>query len=336
MKLYEKARRLTAQIQCQTQTIPIRSARFAFALVATLGSIWAPHAGATTYLSNDVEANSCNSAINDIRLNGALWDTFVSSSEPWVPTAMVRCAISTPNIRNYAEWQITQTVPTNGVGPEIILPSTISVSMGTTYYLGGFFRFQRSGSQSIWHDTGANPYSFDKLFEFRGTGWRWGIGVGWNGNYARGTAGTFVFDAWYAQSVLGNHGDDHLVADQSPYNASNPLLSNYDVWHGVVLGVTAANSDTGGRVQLWVDGIKVIDQRHYTANAGASINTAYLNGTIAQPAYDAPAHVRQADGLIITDNWQDIVSGGYLTTTSGTVSTPSTPTGLGVTRATSN
>ena len=37
-----------------------------------------------------------------------------------------------------------------------------------------------------------------------------------------------------------------------------------------------------------------------------------IDGTIAQPAYDAPSHYRQYDAFIVTDNWQDIIDGGYL------------------------
>lgn len=37
-----------------------------------------------------------------------------------------------------------------------------------------------------------------------------------------------------------------------------------------------------------------------------------MNGTIAQPAYDAPAHSRRFDALLLTDNWQNIINLGYL------------------------
>ena len=37
-----------------------------------------------------------------------------------------------------------------------------------------------------------------------------------------------------------------------------------------------------------------------------------LGGTIAQPAYDARAHYRQFDALLLTDNSQNIIDLGYL------------------------
>ena len=37
-----------------------------------------------------------------------------------------------------------------------------------------------------------------------------------------------------------------------------------------------------------------------------------MGGTIAQPAYNAPAHYRQFDALLLTDNWQNIIDLGYL------------------------
>lgn len=268
------------------------------------------YAKAAQSLNNDFETIPCNTALNDRTVEGVFWDTYFGT-DPNIPEAIIRCSITSPRPRNYVEFQVTRTITTNGIGPEIAVAPAINVVAGKAYYLAAFFRFQRVNGLSIWHDTGADPYSFDKLLEFRGSGFRWGIGAGWNGNYSRGTAGKFVFDAWYAESILGAHGPDHIVADQSPYNSSNPLLSDYEVWHPVVLGVTAA-ADNSGRVQLWVDGKKVIDQAHYTANAGATITTVWYTGTVAQPAYDAPSHIRQVDGMLITDVWQDIVGRGYL------------------------
>ena len=59
--------------------------------------------------------------------------------------------------------------------------------------------------------------------------------------------------------------------------------------------------------------MKLIDHAQYTANSKAYVDNVKLNGTIAQPDYDCPAHKRQVDGIILTDEWQDIVNGGYLT-----------------------
>lgn len=263
-------------------------------------------AGGTTYLHATFESSACGASIADQNVDGVFWDT-----TPELPTN-VRCSLSTPNGSRYAEWNYP--AGANLTGPELYGNGNtgldVSVAPGTTYYLAAFVRFQRNGAD-IWADTGSSPYQFDKLIEFRGAGFRWGIGAGWNGWYTNGTDHKFTFDAWYATSVLGERGPDHLVANVAPYNANNPLLSDYEKWHGLVLGVTAAASDSG-RVQLWVDGVKVIDKSQYTAAPGAVIDHAILIGTVAQPAYNAPSHLRQMDDIMITKDWQSILNGGYL------------------------
>lgn len=221
----------------------------------------------------------------------------------------VRSTIATPSGTKYAEW--TTSTGDDEAGWRADFSPAITVSLGTAYYLAGWFRFERISGNDIWHDTGSSPYSFDKLYEFTGSGWRWGIGSGWNGWFTTGTDHKFTFDAWYATSVLGDHGPDHIVHDSSGYSASNPYLCDYETWYGVVLGITAQNSNSG-RVQLWIDGTEVIDQTHYTAGSSPNIDHIYCNGTLAQSAYDAPPHKRQMDALIITDVWQDIIDGGYL------------------------
>lgn len=261
-------------------------------------------AEATVYFLNDFETKTCNTAVADAEyVEGKMWDTV-----PGNPVPYVRCALATPSGTNYVEWAATANL--NNIIAEL-RPTQATLTFGTTYYLAGFFRFSRISGNDLWRDTGAYPYQFDKLLEFRGTGFRWGIGAGWNGYYSAGSDHKFTFDAWYATSVIGDRGPDHIVADQSPYNASKAYLCDYDQWHAVVLGVTINNSNSG-RVQLWINGTKIIDQSHYTANAGATLTTLIANGTIAQNQYDAPAHYRQMDRIIVTDNWQDILNGNYM------------------------
>jgi len=269
---------------------------------------WSSRLDATIYLINDFESSTCNTSIIDTNVDNVFWDT-----APGSPITNVKCYIAAKDGTKYAEWQLPAS--TSYIGSELYgrnnVDLNIPISFGTTYYLAGFFRFQRVNNADIWDDTGP-AYQFDKLLEFRGNGFRWGIGAGWNGWYPNATDHKFTFDAWYATSVLGDYGPDHLVANVSPYSSTNPLLSDYEMWHGVVLGVTAANSNSG-RVQLWVNGVKVIDKPHYTASSGATITQAIVTGTIGQPAYNSPTHYRQMDRILITNDWQDIVNGGYAT-----------------------
>ena len=82
---------------------------------------------------------------------------------------------------------------------------------------------------------------------------------------------------------------------------------------------------------MWVNGIKIVDRSHITMNSGATIASIMMNGTIAQPAYDAPEHKRQIDRILLTDTWTDVLNGGYMSWSSGSDTTPpAPPTGLGV------
>jgi hypothetical protein len=282
--------------------------------------IWPSQGNATVYLQNTFESSACGASISDQNVDNVFWDTV-----PELPTN-VRCSLATPNGSKYVEWNWPASL--NVTGAELYgrgnTSQNVTLSPGSTYYLATFVRFQRVNGADIWADTGSTPYQFDKLLEFRGAGFRWGIGSGWNGWYTTGTDHQFTFDAWYATTVLGEHGPDHLVANVAPYSAGNPLLCDYEKWYGVVLGVTTAASDTAGRVQLWVNGVKTIDKAQYTAAPGATLQMAILLGTVAQPAYNAPNHLRQMDNITITDNWQDIVNGNYLSTSTSTVLPPRT------------
>lgn len=277
---------------------------------------WIGSANATVYMQNNFESSACGATIADQNADAVFWDT----NE--VPTS-VGCAVATPNGSKYVQWQYPGG---NHSGPELYARGNtnfnVALREGTTYYMAGFFRFQRIGGSDIWADTGTTPYQFDKLTEFRGNGFRWGIGSGWNGWYNTGTDHKFTFDAWYSTALIGDRGPDHLVANVAPYGPNNPLLCDYEKWYGVVLGVTVSSSASAGRVQVWVNGVKIIDKAQYTANAGATFERAILFGTVAQPSYNAPVHYRQMDNLMVTDNWQDVVSGGYMATSSEAISPP--------------
>ncbi len=275
-------------------------------VVAIIWVVSGGAASAATY-SADFEGKACDAPIADAEIvEGRLWDTY-----PGVPQPTVRCAVATPSGEKFVEWH-TQNA-TAAAQVDVVLPA-INLSSGTTVYLATFVRFDRVAGNDIWLDTGVSPYQFDKLIEIRGTGFRWGIGSGWNGNYTIGGDHKFTFDAWYSTVLIGDHGPDHLVATQAPYGPAQPYLCDYERWYGVVLGITVAAS-TAGRVQLWVDGTKIIDTPHYTANAAPVLDTLTMHGTIAQPTNDSPEHVRRLDRIVVTDNWADVEVGAFLTAT---------------------
>ena len=93
--------------------------------------------------------------------------------------------------------------------------------------------------------------------------------------------------------------------------------------YAVVMGITVyANSS--GRARLWINGNLTTDYSGQTMATGGTIYRIEMNGTIGQPGYDAPAHYRQFDRVILTDNWQDIINGGYMTANPS----PAPPRGL--------
>lgn len=113
----------------------------------------------------------------------------------------------------------------------------------------------------------------------------------------------------------------HLNEDLEPYYPNTggytrykttPQL-DYEIWYSIVYGVKIANTNNGGIV-MYLDGKKIIEYNNIrtASSANPTINVIYIDGTIAQPAYDAPAHIRKYDALMLSDSWQDIVSGGYL------------------------
>ena len=73
---------------------------------------------------------------------------------------------------------------------------------------------------------------------------------------------------------------------------------------------------------MWVNGILI--ERYENCNTvmdgvtgDIEMREMKINGTLGQPLDEIPPHVRQYDALIFTDDWQDIVDGGYLTDPEG-------------------
>jgi len=253
----------------------------------------------------DFEALADGYTIEDESVDGYFWDTAASQ-----PVATVRnTPLTAPSGTKYVEWVTDASEASIDANP---LFTDVNLTIGVPIYLAGFFRFERIGGNDVWADTGADPYQFDKLWEFRdGATFRWGIGVGWNGWYSTGTDHKFTFDAWYSTALIGNQGPDHIVADVAPYDADNPYLCDYETWYGVVLKVTP-NTTSSGRVEIWINGTQIINKTQVTCLANPVVNSCYYGGTIGQPAYNTPSHKRQADALLVTDDWQDIIDYGYL------------------------
>ena len=195
----------------------------------------------------------------------------------------------------------------------------IRLVAGTRYYLGGFFRFDRINGFNIW----TNYNDFDKLLEITGTGFRWMIVSGWSAGL-NGVDNKYSFTVHVAKSRVPSWpGFDQLEHNYGGYTQQRPYLCDYEKWYAVVMEVTA-QANSSGMVRLWINGSQVLQHTGNTMENEATFSRLQLNGTIGQPAYDAPAHRRKFDRIILTDNWQDIINGGYMSANPA----PAAPTGL--------
>lgn len=240
----------------------------------------------------------------------------------------------TPQGSKYFQWTITanQDSHYNVINQPPGLPTSTN-TLGKTYYMAYYFNFTRIGGLDIWHE-GTSTQSADKGVELRGPGnsgqgLRWVTSMGQWDSLMRNQDHKFTM--W-----LGNPSahlnpsleiNDAIPPNQNGFTASNTPQLDYDRWHSVVFGIKIATDNTGS-ISLWINGVLVLQHNNVRTiqTSPVAIDNIEIGGTIAQPGYDAPAHTRKFDALLLTDNWQDIVNGGYL----GSATSPSPPTNLRV------
>lgn len=216
----------------------------------------------------------------------------------------------------------------------------INLTPGTTYYYGAFFRFDRINGLDIWHDTKSGndgPDSFDKLLDIRGSV-RWIINSGWmNAGFTPPATNTWDHKFTFNISLPGasgtctNCGTDTLVQNVSPYSWTNPFLCNYEKWYAVVMAITPSSggSSTNGRLELFINGTKVSSNNVKTQDTSTPyVESFESSGTVAQPAYDAPPHLRKLEGVIFSNSLIDIQNAGLMSDPEA--GAPNPPTNLRV------
>jgi Fibronectin type III domain len=225
----------------------------------------------------------------------------------------ITCGL-TPEGSKYFEW-VTEDGWTNHYTEISNFQSLpLTCNFGTTYFVAFFFNFERINGLDIWHEVGS---SADKGVEIIGDGIRWVFSRGhwWDEQYNQ--------DHHY--TVWGGNPSYHLNPEvelydayplnQSGYGLTNQIQLEYDRWYSGVMALKLAK-DTAGSFALWINGIKILEYDGIiTVESNqplCQIGRLQMGGTIAQPAYDAPAHHRKFDALMLTDDWQDIMDGGYL------------------------
>lgn len=295
--------------------------------------IWlmASSAQATVYVNLDLESSTVNAALaNGSTHDGSTLELF--SGDAAYPSSYTRNALTPPSGSRYFEvlticggYSANRCTPAGDPSSTTIQAqigfSHTSINWpsrsGETFYLGGFFRFDRVNSRNVWIDD-----TFDKLWEFGGNGGahstRWGIGSGRHGNFSGWSAADkFTFDLWCADSVFGacevpaSNDWDHKPHNANGYSASNPYECDYGRWYAVVLAVTMSTT-TSGHISLYINGTLVHDSDHITMDSGSASDSVQINGTIAQSAYDAPDHYRRADKLMLTDSLTDVQNAGLM------------------------
>jgi hypothetical protein len=208
-------------------------------------------------------------------------------------------------------------------------------------------RFSRIGGVDIWHDGIGEPDSYDKLFEFY-SNIRLIITSGFPdwANCTSACNGKFTFGAYLAFETCTSCIYEQIEPNVSPYSRTNFILADYDKWYAVVLAVTPSNGSTpNGRVQFWINGVKTTDRQNIKTQdtTAPSVYRYMYSGTIAQPAYDSPAHYRMIDGMIFADDLQDVINAGLMSdpeagvtapTVSALTCTPTTIQSVGTTTCT--
>lgn len=216
---------------------------------------------------------------------------------------------SAPQGKNVLRWDVTE-ANTTELLHEVAF-DRMPEARSKNYYYAFFVRYDRIGGKDIWH-AGNDESSADKGFEIKGDGIRWIVSFGsWGHTNENGRFTTWVGNPTYHVNPKVELYDAYYP-NQNGYSRERPLPLEYEKWHAFVFKLKWATDDTG-EVSLWVNGIRILEYTGIkTAKPPGTFERLQFFGTIAQPAYDAPPHVRKVDALIFTDDWQDIVDGGYL------------------------
>ncbi|HJX18592.1 MAG TPA: heparin lyase I family protein [Acidiferrobacterales bacterium] len=212
-----------------------------------------------------------------------------------------------------------------------LLPSP--VPEGTTLYIAFWTKFS---ANHYWDDG-----EFNKHLEVRGSmtdAWLlFSIGRGGESDQLSGL-GLLPADLHTAVPhlfVVAN-----AVSSFRPYNSAdggyfvqnlstaNPVFMENGRWHSVVIraDITSASN---GTIEMWINGTKVIEFHNIrTQRNGVQFTTTIIGGTHNQPSYAADVDSsKYYDNYLVTDNWQDVIDGGYLTVDT---LAPAAPTNLTV------
>ena len=285
-------------------------------LISIIIFIFVNVASATQFFYWDAEGHPCDGSELP---NPPFWTQEVSHR------GHVACG-TTPQGSKYIEWETAEGWIDHYTEIHNTQGLPVTCSLGTTYYLAYFKRFDRIGGVDIWHE-GSGIRSSDKGVEITGSGIRWQVSRGQWTTYAANQDHRYTIymgNASYHLNPELEHNDVYYQ-NQNGYSNTNPIQLEYETWYGIVMAIKMASNHTGS-VAVYVDGVKILEYNNIqtAANGSPTITDIKIGGTLAAAAYDAPPHYRRFDAIMLTDDWQDIIDGGYISGSKEDTTTPTT------------
>jgi len=231
--------------------------------------------------------------------------------------------------------------------------ATVNLTSGNTYYYGVFVRYDTVNTSRLWWDTSAelgSNYSVDKFNEIQGN-IRIIMAAGfpdWMDQGCTTCQGKFTLSAYIdpdhctaCETVNPNYGwavHSSMPDNVSPYGRNNSaLLSDYGRWYALVFAITPSHGATlDGRLQTWVNGIKVQDYPNVATQdtTNPTITVFQHNGTWSQPTYDSPLRQVKMDSVTFSDSLTDMQNSGLMSDPGGggggDTTPPAAPSGLSV------
>jgi len=215
-------------------------------------------------------------------------------------------------------------------------------------YLAYYHNAKSLDGSDIWHET---SQSASKSIGLDMAGTRWSNTFGHWADEAHENSvcygNEYRWDSYapnndhYYSIYMGNP-TYHINLDMEPMgpNASGYTCVNqpqfaYGQWHVFVMAVKLSSTGADGYVKFWADGVMTHEYLNInTVEAGQIPPYAFkyieMVGTTSQAYNDHPVHDRMFDKIILTDNWQDIVDGGYLLNFEADTTSPIAPVGVQV------
>ena len=245
----------------------------------------------------------------------------------------VRCSGGPTGISQYMEVNSpTGTGPGTPGSSAFVVSRNITaqtVTEGEIWYMAVFFQIRLiTGLNVHLHPSIA---SFDKTFDFEGTGLRYTWLTGLNGPMhiiPDGKYGLYNSNATFHLHVALEC-NDYYPNNVAPYNTpqyptqpgesnpcstvhTNPYNAEYDKWYAFVLELKVSQA-LAGWVKQYVNGVGVqtITNINTWAPGGMTIDRTQHGGTLGQPGYNLPNHYRRVAGWVITDNLSTLQARGY-------------------------